>query len=55
MVGEDNVRRDPQGSPVEWIEEKTYFFQLSAYQDQLLEALRRVSPISSARTRVATR
>ena len=36
VVGEDNVRRGPQGSPVEWVEEKSYFFKLSAYQDKLL-------------------
>jgi methionyl-tRNA synthetase len=36
VVGEDNVRRGPQGSPVEWVEEKSYFFRLSAYQDKLL-------------------
>ena len=36
IVGEDNVRRGPQGSPVEWVEEKSYFFRLSAYQDRLL-------------------
>lgn len=35
-VGEDNIRRGPQGSPVEWVEEKSYFFRLSAYQDKLL-------------------
>ncbi len=35
-VGEDNLRRGPQGSPVEWVEEKSYFFKLSAYQDRLL-------------------
>jgi methionyl-tRNA synthetase len=36
VVGEDNVRRGPQGTPVEWVEEKSYFFKLSAYQDRLL-------------------
>ena len=36
IVGEDNVRRGPQGTPVEWVEEKSYFFKLSAYQDRLL-------------------
>jgi methionyl-tRNA synthetase len=36
ILGEDNVRRGPQGSPVEWVEEKSYFFRLSAYQDRLL-------------------
>ncbi|HEY5226695.1 MAG TPA: methionine--tRNA ligase, partial [Methylovirgula sp.] len=33
---DDGVRRGPQGSPVEWVEEKSYFFRLSAYQDRLL-------------------
>jgi methionyl-tRNA synthetase len=37
VLGEDNVRRGPQGSPVEWVEEKSYFFKLSAYQDRLLK------------------
>jgi methionyl-tRNA synthetase len=35
-IGEDSVRRGPQGTPVEWVEEKSYFFRLSAYQDKLL-------------------
>ncbi|UTD29155.1 methionine--tRNA ligase [Bradyrhizobium sp. WD16] len=37
VVGEDKVRRGPQGTPVEWVEEKSYFFRLSAYQDKLLK------------------
>jgi methionyl-tRNA synthetase len=36
VVGEDNVRRGPQGTPVDWVEEESYFFKLSAYQDRLL-------------------
>jgi methionyl-tRNA synthetase len=36
VVGEDEVRRGPQGTPVDWVEEKSYFFKLSAYQDRLL-------------------
>jgi len=36
VVGEDQVRRGPQGTPVDWVEEKSYFFELSAYQDKLL-------------------
>ena len=36
VVGEDDVRRGPQGTPVEWVEENSYFFKLSAYQDRLL-------------------
>jgi methionyl-tRNA synthetase len=35
-VGDDGVRREPLGSPVEWTEEETYFFKLSAYGDKLL-------------------
>ncbi|MGY3527460.1 methionyl-tRNA synthetase [Bradyrhizobium sp. USDA 4452] len=40
-VGEDNVRRGPQGTPVDWVEEKSYFFKLSAYQDKLLHLYER--------------
>jgi methionyl-tRNA synthetase len=36
-LGDDKVRRGPQGTPVEWVEEKSYFFKLSAYQDRLLK------------------
>jgi methionyl-tRNA synthetase len=35
-VGDDGVRREPLGSPVEWNEEESYFFRLSAYQEKLL-------------------
>ncbi len=35
-LGDDKVRREPLGSPVEWTEEETYFFRLSKYQDRLL-------------------
>jgi methionyl-tRNA synthetase len=35
-LGEDGVRLGGQGTPVEWVEEQTYFFRLSAYQDRLL-------------------
>ncbi len=36
IIGEDGVRREPLGSEVEWVEEESYFFKLSAYQDKLL-------------------
>ncbi len=36
-VGGDNIRRSPQGTPVEWVEEESYFFKLSAYQQKLLD------------------
>jgi len=35
-LGADGVRREPLGSPVEWTEEESYFFRLSAYQERLL-------------------
>lgn len=35
-VRPDNIRYGPQGTPVEWVEEESYFFRLSAYQDRLL-------------------
>lgn len=35
-VGPDGVRLGGQGTPVEWVEEETYTFRLSAYQDRLL-------------------
>lgn len=33
----DENRRAPSGASVEWMEEESYFFRLSAYQDKLLE------------------
>lgn len=33
----DEDGRAPTGAPVEWVEEPSYFFALSKYQDQLLE------------------
>jgi methionyl-tRNA synthetase len=33
---DDGVRIGPQGTPVEWTEDKSYFFRLSAFQDRLL-------------------
>ncbi|WP_062225722.1 methionine--tRNA ligase [Aureimonas frigidaquae] len=35
-LAEDGTRLGPQGSPVEWVEEESYFFRLSAFQDRLL-------------------
>jgi methionyl-tRNA synthetase len=35
-LGADGVRLGPNGTPVEWVEEESYFFRLSAYQDKLL-------------------
>jgi methionyl-tRNA synthetase len=35
-VRPDGVRVGPQGTPVDWTEEQTYFFRLAKYQDKLL-------------------
>ena len=34
--GEDGEKYSPQGTPVEWTVEESWFFRLSAYQDKLL-------------------
>ncbi|MBV9740003.1 MAG: methionine--tRNA ligase, partial [Hyphomicrobiales bacterium] len=36
-LNESGERFGPQGTPVQWTEEQTYFFRLSAYQERLLE------------------
>lgn len=41
--GEGGARLSPQGTPVEWTVEESWFFRLSAYQDRLL-ALYRDNP-----------
>jgi methionyl-tRNA synthetase len=38
--GEGGARLSPQGTPVEWTEEDSFFFRLSAYQDRLLDLYR---------------
>ena len=35
-AGGGRPKLSPQGTPVEWVEEESYFFRLSAYQDRLL-------------------
>src|ERR1700730_7626816 len=49
---EDGKRRGPQGTPGEWVEEESYFFRLSAYQDKLLELYRRVPDFVLPRERL---
>ena len=38
--GEGGQKLSPQGSPVEWTVEESWFFRLSAYQDRLLDLYR---------------
>jgi methionyl-tRNA synthetase len=40
-VAEGGQRMGPQGTPVEWVEEESYFFRLSTYQDKLLDLYKR--------------
>lgn len=37
VLGTNGVRLGPQGTPVEWTEEQTYFFRLSKYEKKLLK------------------
>jgi methionyl-tRNA synthetase len=36
VIGADGVKRAPTGAPVAWVVEPSYFFKLSAFQDDLL-------------------
>jgi methionyl-tRNA synthetase len=36
VTGEDGAKLSPNGAPVEWTVEESWFFKLSAYQDKLL-------------------
>jgi methionyl-tRNA synthetase len=40
-LNEKGERLGPQGTPVEWVEEESYFFRLSAYQAKLLDLYER--------------
>ncbi|WND02255.1 methionine--tRNA ligase [Temperatibacter marinus] len=37
IEGEGSEKLAPTGAPVEWVEEPSYFFKLSAFEDQLIE------------------
>ena len=37
VAGADGEKLSPEGTPVEWTVEESYFFRLSAYQDKLLK------------------
>jgi methionyl-tRNA synthetase len=43
--------RAPTGTPVEWVEEESYFFRLSAYQDRLLALYEAVPDFIGPETR----
>src|ERR1700729_1501872 len=45
-------RLGPQGTPVEWVDEESYFFRLSAYADKLLDLYARVPDFVLPRERL---
>ena len=47
----DGSRLGSQGTPVEWVEEESYFFRLSAYQDRLLDLYEREPDFVGPETR----
>ncbi len=47
----DGVRLGGQGTPVEWVEEESYFFRLSAFQDRLLQLYENQPDFVSPETR----
>ena len=52
IVDKDGVKiADKSGSPVEWIEEESYFFRLSKWQDKLLDYYEKNKDFISPKTR----
>ena len=47
-LDQNGTRLGPQGTPVEWVEEESYFFKLSAYQDKLLDLYARRAGLRAA-------
>jgi methionyl-tRNA synthetase len=51
-VDDKGQRLGPQGTPVEWVEEESYFFRLSAYQQKLIDLYERVPDFVLPRERL---
>jgi methionyl-tRNA synthetase len=51
-LNDKGQRIGPQGTPVEWVEEESYFFKLSAYQQKLLDLYARVPDFVLPRERL---
>ncbi len=49
--GEGGEKLSPQGTPVEWTTEETWFFRLSKYQDRLLDLLKTPGFLEPERSR----
>ncbi|HEY1543457.1 MAG TPA: methionine--tRNA ligase [Xanthobacteraceae bacterium] len=51
-LNDKGQRLGPTGTPVEWVEEESYFFKLSAYQEKLLDLYTRVPDFVLPRERL---
>ncbi|MEM6856263.1 MAG: methionine--tRNA ligase [Pseudomonadota bacterium] len=51
VEGEGGTKLSPQGTPVEWTVEESWFFRLSEYQDRLLEWLKAPNNVEPASRR----
>jgi methionyl-tRNA synthetase len=51
-LDDKGVRLGPQGTPVEWVEEESYFFKLSGFADRLLDLYQRVPDFVLPRERM---
>jgi methionyl-tRNA synthetase len=51
-VDDKGQRLGPQGTPVDWVEEESYFFKLSAYQQKLIDLYERVPDFVLPRERL---
>jgi methionyl-tRNA synthetase len=51
-LDDKGLRLGPNGTPVEWVEEESYFFRLSKYADKLLDLYRRVPDFVLPRERL---
>lgn len=52
LLEKDGRKIAPSGAEVEWVEEESYFFKLSEFQDKLLELYDRTSPFVLPQTRL---
>jgi methionyl-tRNA synthetase len=51
-LDDKSQRLGPQGTPVEWVEEESYFFKLSAFTERLLDLYKRVPDFVLPRERM---
>ena len=51
-LDDKGLRLGPQSTPVEWVEEESYFFKLSAFADRLLDLYKRVPDFVLPRERM---